>query len=129
MGDASGEISLFIPNDGNIGWITSIAEKATSQDTIEVALLNIGPFLNERKPNFIKIDVEGAEAPILERIQDLISASYRPIILVRLLGGAQPQPLGTGRYRRLLDWQLMSTNSLLWITPQKRSAGYGILMR
>jgi len=87
MGDASGEISLFIPNDGNIGWITSIAEKATSQDTIEVALLNIGPFLNERKPNFIKIDVEGAEAPILERIQDLISASYRPIILVEVAWG------------------------------------------
>ena len=87
LGDSTGEISLFIPSDGNIGWVTSIAEKATSQTTIQVPIFDIRPYLVKHRPNFIKIDVEGSEAPLLERISNLISDSYRPLIYCEVAWG------------------------------------------
>jgi FkbM family methyltransferase len=84
VGDRDGSIDLFLPNDGNIGWVTSIADFATSNKRLQVSLIDIAPYLRSEKPDFIKIDVEGAEGPILRRIVEQCCSLWCPLVYVEL---------------------------------------------
>lgn len=82
-----GNTTLYFEKGPNIGWITAIKEKITAHDSLKVPVVDIKPYIVQNSPNYIKIDVEGSEAPILNGIAELINNSYQPRILVELAWG------------------------------------------
>mgnify|MGYP003114338810 CR=1 FL=1 len=98
LGEASGEIDIFLPENGNIGWITAVAEKANHQKPVKVALAATVPFVKRYEPDFIKIDVEGFESFILRPVQTLIGSGYRPSFLVEI-GWGNKNPHWSGFLR------------------------------
>jgi FkbM family methyltransferase len=84
LGQNDGVLNLYLPDDSNIGWITAVREKATSNKKIQVKVASALSYVEEFRPEFIKIDVEGFELEVLQPILEAISDSYRPTFLIEL---------------------------------------------
>lgn len=82
--DAS--IDIFVSGDGNLGWNTIVADKASSgmvRSQIQVRAFN-GAGITD-VPTFIKIDVEGAEHRVFAgMVQSLASWPTKPAILCEI---------------------------------------------
>ena len=83
LSDADASIDIFVAADGNLGWNTMVADKATADmvaSQIQVKAFN-GAGITDI-PSFIKIDVEGAEHRVFAgMIEALASWTKRPVIL------------------------------------------------
>ena len=91
LGDKDSELSLVLPNDNNIGWITAIKEKTKSQNIIEVTQEKTSKFITKFYPDFCKIDVEGYEYFILKEFIEFINKDYKPSFLVEIgFGNSNP---------------------------------------
>lgn len=88
LGEASGTITLYLPHDYNIGWITAVTEKEKSGKAVEARLSDTTYYIEMFKPDFIKIDVEGYEVHILEPFLRSVTATYRPGFLIELGWGS-----------------------------------------
>lgn len=87
VGDYDGELTLFLPDDGNIGWITAVKDQTTSKKYVTVPVRDIGPYFKDWRPDFVKIDVEGTEGPILKRLVENLCEFWSPLIYVELAWG------------------------------------------
>ena len=87
VGDYDGELTLFLPDDGNIGWITAVKDQTTSKKYVTVPIRDIGPYFKDWRPDFVKIGVEGTEGPILKRLVENLCEFWSPLIYVELAWG------------------------------------------
>lgn len=91
VGDVTTSIDIFLPENNNIGWVTAVKEKVTTEAKIRVPVVNAENFIDIYHPDIIKIDVEGFESFILSACAKKISDNYQPIFLVELgWGTANP---------------------------------------
>lgn len=104
LGDRDGSIELFLPHDSNIGWITAVQSKARTRSTTQAKLTATGPLIEQYRPDFLKIDVEGFESFILEPLSQSLRDDYKPSIFVELgWGVSNPHWDGTVKSLRRLE--------------------------
>lgn len=84
LGEMSGDIELFLPPNSNIGWITAVTEKRTSDKKIRARMDLAHEWAESLLPDVVKIDVEGYELHVLRPFVGLIGSRYRPTFLVEL---------------------------------------------
>lgn len=94
LADADARLDIRIADDGNLGWNTIVAERATT--TMETVEIEVRAFVSagvEDVPDFIKIDVEGAEYRVLAGLLPALSTwSAQPPILCEIgWGTGHPQ--------------------------------------
>lgn len=94
LSDSSEEIELFTAGDGNIGWNTLIADKASAN--MKKTLISVKKFTEtgiSSQPTFIKIDVEGAEYKVLGGLLPAMKTwDSLPVILCEIgWGKSHPQ--------------------------------------
>lgn len=82
--NSTGQLVLYLPPDGNLSWITSGADYANGLATVSVPIEDTAKYMVRFNSNFVIIDVEGAEAPILRQVLANVSRSEFPLILVEL---------------------------------------------
>lgn len=87
LGDENGTATIYIANDGNIGWNTMVASKASlgmRATTIEVRRFeNLG--IDPAAVGAIKIDVEGGEHRVLSGMLPSLTRSERlPLLLIEV---------------------------------------------
>jgi FkbM family methyltransferase len=79
-------IDIFVAGDGNLGWNTIVADKASAgmvSSQIQVRAFN-GAGIDD-VPSFIKIDVEGAEHRVFAgMVQSLAAWPVKPVILCEI---------------------------------------------
>jgi len=94
LGDTDQELEIFVSNQGNLGWNTMIAERATegmSPVTIQVRTFDSSDV--DDVPSLIKIDVEGAEYLVLRGLLPaLTSWTRKPAILCEIGWGREGHP-------------------------------------
>jgi FkbM family methyltransferase len=83
LSDQDGEVEIFSSGDGNIGWNTLVAGKATpGMNKVLVPSRRFDSLGFAETPSFVKIDVEGAEHRVLRgMMESLRKWSPRPVIL------------------------------------------------
>lgn len=92
LGARDDEIEIFTDINGNLGWNTIIAERATGMTASKIQVRKFVPEMIEGPPAFIKIDVEGAESTVLEGMLDALTAwNPRPPVLCEI-GWGQAHP-------------------------------------
>jgi len=86
LGDSNGKESIFLANDGNLGWNTMIKEKIDS-DMKEV-IIDVRKYDSldiKVEPTLIKIDTEGYEYKVLNgMVESMKKWSNLPIILCEI---------------------------------------------
>jgi len=66
LSDNNGAFDIFAARDGNIGWNTMVADKAAdNMERISIQAKTFDQTAITHEPDFIKIDVEGAEYKVL----------------------------------------------------------------
>jgi FkbM family methyltransferase len=88
LGDERGEADLFLV-EGSQDWCNSLRPPAVDQptETVRVSVRRLDDVLAEReiaKVDFIKLDVEGAELPVLHGAMRLLRGESRPAILAEV---------------------------------------------
>ena len=85
LGDKKTTEKLFIDNTSNLGWNTLIEKQShSSQISKEIQLLKMDD-LDLPKPDFIKIDVEGAEWMVLNGMRESIRKwNPKPIMIIEI---------------------------------------------
>lgn len=93
LSDEDAELDIFIAADGNLGWNTMIAEKASAaMKRVAIAVKAFEGAGIDEQPSFIKIDVEGAEYKVLRGMLGALEGwSPRPVILCEV-GWGQGHP-------------------------------------
>jgi len=93
LGSENKTTKIYLADDGNIGWNTIIAGKAGVKMREEIIEIKKFDDLEIPLPEFIKIDVEGAEWMVLQGMMNKLSASVKlPVILCELgWGNKHPQ--------------------------------------
>lgn len=94
LSDEDGTIDIFVANDGNLGWNTIVADKATTgMKALQIQVRAFDTSGIDVTPSFIKIDVEGAEYKVLRGMLGAIEQwSPRPVILCEIgWGSAHPE--------------------------------------
>jgi len=89
LSDEDGVLEMYMPHDGNIGWITAVKSKAKTSQVVTAPKLDAKPQFEKHRPGFIKIDVEGFEAFILEPLTAVVNEAYKPSIFVELGWGVR----------------------------------------
>jgi FkbM family methyltransferase len=84
LGEYDGDIEMYLPNDGNIGWITAVRAKSDAKVPFVARVSDTKRFIAKYKPEVIKIDVEGYELFVLRPIIPYINDRYRPTFLVEV---------------------------------------------
>jgi FkbM family methyltransferase len=90
LSDADAQIEIFQAADGNLGWNTIVASKASAgMQPLAIQVRAFDSCAIEGTPSFIKIDVEGAEYSVLAgMLEALESWSPRPTILCEVGWGS-----------------------------------------
>ena len=90
LSDQDGEIEIFQAADGNLGWNTIVASKASAgMQPLNIQVRAFDTCGIDGTPSFIKIDVEGAEYRVLAgMLGALESWSPRPTILCEVGWGS-----------------------------------------
>lgn len=94
LGAADTSVDLFIGADGNLGWNTIVQEKAAAGvQRIQIDIRAFADLDIPDVPQFIKIDVEGAESQVLRGMLPALRAwTPRPAILCEVgWGKRHPQ--------------------------------------
>jgi FkbM family methyltransferase len=84
LGERDERSNIFLPGDGNIGWITLVSEKSTNPVKLTINIVESKRYIEKYMPLVIKMDVEGYESIILWSFLEMINPAYRPIFLVEL---------------------------------------------
>ena len=86
LSDADGSFDIFAARDGNIGWNTMVADKAAeNMQRISIEAKTFASTGIKDEPDFIKIDVEGAEYKVLGGMLDTMKTWHkRPVILCEI---------------------------------------------
>ncbi len=94
LSDSDGAAELFVAADGNLGWNTIVAEKASAgMQPVTIQLRAFETCGVEDQPSFIKIDVEGAEYRVLRgMIRALRRWTPKPVILCEVGWGKDAHP-------------------------------------
>lgn len=93
LSDEDASLDIFIAADGNLGWNTMVAEKASKGMTrVPIAVRAFETAGIEDQPSFVKIDVEGAEYRVIRGMRrSLETWTTRPVILCEI-GWGQSHP-------------------------------------
>jgi FkbM family methyltransferase len=96
LSEADDELDIFVGDDGNLGWNTLVAVKATGTmqaERIAVRRFSDLDLAHGAAPDFVKIDVEGAEHRVLAGMLDALDRwERRPAILCEIgWGRSHPQ--------------------------------------
>jgi FkbM family methyltransferase len=94
LSDAEGTVTVYTATNGNIGWNTIIQEKTDgSMKHIEVPVKTFDS-ISMSPPDFIKIDVEGAEHKVIKGMMHYLqNAETLPLFLIELGWlGNRPDP-------------------------------------
>ncbi|HET8923500.1 MAG TPA: FkbM family methyltransferase [Candidatus Acidoferrum sp.] len=88
LGEERGEADLFLV-EGSQDWCNSLRPPAVDQptETVRVSVRRLDDALAEReivKVDFVKLDVEGAELPVLHGAMRLLRGELRPAILAEV---------------------------------------------
>jgi len=97
--DREGEATLYLPDgtaDGRASLYRDAGLPQSSQTCRTVSLDALAASQGLARPNFIKIDVEGAELLVLRGAAGILE-EYRPLLLVELKGGTLAAA-GTGKH-------------------------------
>lgn len=91
LSDKDGTVELFIAQNGNIGWNTLIAEKSSAaMKPLQIQVRRFDDTGIDTRPQFIKIDVEGAEYLVLRgMLGSLAKWDPKPVILCEIGWGTQ----------------------------------------
>lgn len=91
LSDKDGTVELFIAQNGNIGWNTLIAEKSSAaMKKLQIQVRRFDDVGLDVRPQFIKIDVEGAEYLVLRgMLSSLAKWQSKPVILCEIGWGTQ----------------------------------------
>lgn len=89
VGEVAGSLQLFLPHDQNLGWITAVESKSKSNRSAIVGLVATTDIIQQHRPEFLKIDVEGYEPHILAPLAQLLSETYQPSMLVEIGWGVK----------------------------------------
>lgn len=82
LSDQDTTVELFIAQNGNIGWNTMIAEKrSATMAPIQIQVRRFDGIGLDVRPQFIKIDVEGAEYLVLRGMMESL-AKWQPLPLI-----------------------------------------------
>ena len=87
LSDETGTVTIFIGSDGNLGWNTLVAERASQRamTPVDITVSRFDELGIADRPDFVKIDVEGAEYRVLEGMLPAIGAwTTRPVILCEI---------------------------------------------
>jgi FkbM family methyltransferase len=84
LGEYDGDLELYLPSDGNIGWITPVRAKTDPKVPFVARVSDTKRFIARYKPDVIKIDVEGYELFVLRPIIPFINDRYKPTFLVEV---------------------------------------------
>lgn len=86
LGDADATLDLHIGADGNLGWNTLVAEKASADmTTVSIQVRDFASTGITDVPSFVKIDVEGAEHHVLRGLLPALRRwPVRPVILCEI---------------------------------------------
>lgn len=112
LSDAEGSFDIYVARDGNIGWNTMIAEQAAeNMERVTIQAKTFAQTGINDEPDFIKIDVEGAEYKVLcGMIPAMQQWQKKPVILCEV-GWGKSHP----------NWQ-----EELAVFRQLEAMGYGI---
>lgn len=91
LSDKDGTVELFIAQNGNIGWNTLIAEKSSAaMKPLQIQVRRFDDAGIDVRPQFIKIDVEGAEYLVLRGMMNSLAKwTTKPVILCEIGWGTQ----------------------------------------
>ena len=105
LADKAGVMTLYISDNGNIGWNTAVKEKRQDHmKPIEVPIRSFDELVLP-VPGFIKIDVEGMEYRVIRgMLNTLENAKFLPLILCEI---------GWGRYHPYWDEEIKEFERLL----------------
>jgi FkbM family methyltransferase len=95
LGEYDGDIEIYLPTDGNIGWITAVRGKANAKVPFTARVSDTKRFISKYKPEVVKIDVEGYELFVLRPFLSFINTQYRPTFLVEV-GWGKTNPNWSG---------------------------------
>lgn len=87
LGDAPGMLQIRVSNVSNIGWNTAVPgfmSENTTGEVVEIAVDRLDRQLRrlDVEPDFIKIDVEGYEFPVLLGLSDYLGSCNRPPLIL-----------------------------------------------
>ena len=94
LGDEDGEIDIYLAADGNLGWNTMIAKKASKgMMPVRIKVRKFDTCGIDAVPSFIKVDVEGAEYRVFRGMMgSLAKWPKKPVILCEIgWGTAHPE--------------------------------------
>ncbi|MET0999721.1 MAG: FkbM family methyltransferase [Marmoricola sp.] len=93
LGDSDGHVDIFIDTQGNFGWNTMIAERASYMTPQRITVRRFDGIGLTVVPSVIKIDVEGAEYLVLRGLLPALRQwDKRPPILCEIGWGAEGHP-------------------------------------
>jgi FkbM family methyltransferase len=93
LSNEDGEFEIFTDRDGNIGWNTLIAGKATANmEKIKVKTKKFDSVGIEARPSFIKVDVEGTEYKVFQGMLNSMK-TWKPLpVILCEVGWGQSHP-------------------------------------
>ncbi|MEJ7738822.1 MAG: FkbM family methyltransferase [Chitinophagaceae bacterium] len=94
VGDHDGEITFFLGQATTQGSIVGIGRQSGSEKKVPLICLNTFITNKRLKPDFIKMDIEGAESAALEGLGDLIN-EIKPVFFIELHTPEQDQKVGS----------------------------------
>jgi FkbM family methyltransferase len=115
--DHSGRAQFLSGHHLGAGHCAEIRQSAGS--SMDIDLLSLDDFVFERQhhpPDFIKVDVEGAEAKVLAGARRVLE-TYRPVLLIDLHNPEQDVAVGTTLMR--LDYKIHRTTDETIITNMR----------
>ena len=88
LGDAGGQTTIYVMDTDNIGWSTTSYDMIRDPNTIAEALpcrsLSLDEYFIDqrlRRPDMVKMDVEGGEIGVLKGMRRLFEAGQRPVLI------------------------------------------------
>lgn len=90
LSNRGGETTIYVSRGSNIGWSTivpGLMDEAEVKESHTVPVMRLDKYFrsgNYRPPDVVKVDVEGADADVIEGMSGLFEAGVRPVLMVEV---------------------------------------------